>query len=79
MSRGDYEGCLDRAARATHPTEIAALRAELVERWKGDPRAEDLLELLYEHEATLGGSERQRWLNLCDSGDEVRRERRPNA
>jgi hypothetical protein len=49
MSTQDYFACLDRAARARGPAEVRQLRLEVMRRWRGDPRADDLVEALYAH------------------------------
>ncbi|MDQ3696750.1 MAG: hypothetical protein M3373_01815 [Gemmatimonadota bacterium] len=53
MSSQEYFDCIDRAARAARPDEIERLRAEVVGRWHGDPRADDLAEALYAHQERL--------------------------
>jgi hypothetical protein len=55
MSTHDYFRCIDRAARATAPDEVRELRAEVLRRWHGDPRADDLAEALYAHLERLAG------------------------
>src|SRR5919204_4748512 len=57
MSSHDYDRCIDRAANARTAEEIARLRAEVSRRWGGDPRANDLIEVLYAHETALAGGE----------------------
>jgi hypothetical protein len=55
MSTHEYFRCIDRAARATAPQEVRELRAEVLRRWQGDPRADDLAEALYAHLERLAG------------------------
>lgn len=55
MSSRDYYSCIDRAARARRPDEIRNLRGDVRQRWRGDPRADDLAEALYAHEERLAG------------------------
>ncbi|HEU4565130.1 MAG TPA: hypothetical protein VFS05_10795 [Gemmatimonadaceae bacterium] len=55
MSTHEYFACIDRAARATAPEEVRRLRGDVVQRWRGDPRADDLAEALYAHEERLAG------------------------
>ncbi|HET7585315.1 MAG TPA: hypothetical protein VFK13_10425 [Gemmatimonadaceae bacterium] len=57
MSNEEYYRCLERATEARRPEEIHALRSEVVRRWRGDPRADDLTEALYAHQERL--AERQ--------------------
>jgi hypothetical protein len=57
MSSHDYDRCIDSAADARTAEEIARLRAEVLRRWGGDPRANDLIEVLYAHEFALAGGD----------------------
>ena len=57
MSSHDYDRCIDRAANARTAGEISRLRAEVLRRWGGDPRANDLIEVLYAHEFALAGGD----------------------
>ena len=57
MSSQDYDRCIDCAANARTAEEIARLRAEVVRRWGGDPRANDLIEALYAHEFAMAGGD----------------------
>ena len=57
MSSHDYDRCIESAASASSADEIARLRAEVTRRWGGDPRANDLIEVLYAHETALAGGE----------------------
>ena len=57
MSAQDYDRCLDQAAAAARPGDIERLRADVMARWRGDPRAEDLVETLYVHQERLAARE----------------------
>ncbi|MDQ3809852.1 MAG: hypothetical protein M3336_06130 [Chloroflexota bacterium] len=57
MGTQDYAGYLDRAAAARSAEEVQHLRTELMHRWRGDPRADDLAEVLYAHQAQLAARE----------------------
>ena len=71
MSSHEYHECLERAASATRAADVAALRAEVLRRWEGDPRAQDLSELLHEHEVSLGGRDALRHLSRYDVTDDL--------
>jgi hypothetical protein len=57
MSSHGYDRCIESAASASSADEIASLRAEVTRRWGGDPRANDLIEVLYAHETALASGE----------------------
>ena len=57
MSNQEYFRCLDQAARATRAEEVQGLRTEVMRRWRGDPRADDLVEALYAHQERLAARE----------------------
>ena len=57
MSAQDYDRCLDQAAAAARPADVERLRAEVMARWRGDPRVEDLVETLYVHQEGLAARE----------------------
>ena len=57
MSGQDYLRCLDRAASATTAQDVQRLRADIMEHWRGDPRADDLTEVLYAHQERLTARE----------------------
>ena len=81
MNSHEYGECLERAANAKRATDVAALRAEVLQRWAGDPRAQDLSELLHEHEVMLGEGDGLRHLSHYDVTEETvaARPRRPIA
>ncbi len=49
MTAQDYIGYLERAAAASGAEEVERLRAEALERWRGDPWVADLAETLALH------------------------------
>jgi hypothetical protein len=53
MSNEEYFRCLDRAANARRPEDVLEIRNEVVRRFRGDPRADDLAEALYAHQERL--------------------------
>ncbi len=53
----EYFTYLDRAARATSAAEVERLRTQVLERWPGEPWAEDLMEALYAHRERLAAHE----------------------
>ncbi|MGH7719816.1 MAG: hypothetical protein ACREON_13360 [Gemmatimonadaceae bacterium] len=53
MSNEDYFRCLDQAATADRPEDVQRIRLEVIQRWRGDPRADDLAEALYAHQERL--------------------------
>ncbi len=57
MSIQEYDRCLDRAAAAARAADVERLRADVMARWRGDPRAEDLVETLYVHQERLAAGE----------------------
>ncbi len=57
MSNQDYFRCLDQAATATRAEQVQGLRTEVMRRWRGDPRADDLVEALYAHQERLATRE----------------------
>jgi hypothetical protein len=59
MSNLDYYRCLDTAASATSADDIRRLRDEVIRRWRGDPRADDLTEALYAHQLRFFGNVEQ--------------------
>ncbi|MEJ7809441.1 MAG: hypothetical protein WKG32_03400 [Gemmatimonadaceae bacterium] len=50
MSNEEYFRCLETAANASSAEEVRQLRAEVIRRWRGDPRADDLTEALHAHQ-----------------------------
>jgi hypothetical protein len=59
MSQREFFGYIDRAAQATDAGQVARLRLRLREHYKGDARADELCEALYEHELRLRGESGQ--------------------
>ena len=57
MSNHEYFRCLDQAATATRAEQVQGLRTEVMRRWRGDPRADDLVEALYAHQERLAARE----------------------
>ena len=57
MSTREYLSYLDRGAEAATAQDVQRLRAELVRHWRGDPRADDLVETLYVHQEGLAARE----------------------
>ena len=57
MSTQDYDRCLERAAAAARAADVERLRADVMARWRGDPRADDLVETLYVHQERLAARE----------------------
>ena len=57
MSNQDYFQCLDQAATASRADDVHRIRAEVSERWKGDPRADELADALYAHQERLAARE----------------------
>jgi hypothetical protein len=55
MPNRDYFECMERAAGARSAAEVAQLRLEMMRRWAGDPRADDLSEALYAHQLRFSG------------------------
>ena len=53
MTNEEYFRCLETGALARTPDEVARVRQEVRQRWRGDPRADDLAEALYAHEERL--------------------------
>ena len=53
MSNEDYFRCLDRGAVATRAADVRRIRLQVSERWRGDPRADELAEALGAHEKRL--------------------------
>ncbi len=53
MSTREYFSYLDRGAAATRAEDVQHLRTDLMRRWSGDPRADDLTEALYAHQERL--------------------------
>ena len=62
MSTQDYASYIDRGAAATTAAEVQHIRTELMQRWRGDPRAEDLAETLYAHQEHLAAREFMLWV-----------------
>jgi hypothetical protein len=62
MSTKAYASYIDRGAAAMTAAEVKQLRTELLQRWRGDPRAEDLAETLYAHEEHLAAREILVWV-----------------
>ena len=57
MSAQDYDRCLDQAAAAARAADVERLRMDVMVRWRGDPRADDLVETLYLHQEGLAARE----------------------
>lgn len=57
MSMQEYDRYLNRAAEAKHVADVRRLRAELIAEWRGDSRAEDLVEALYLHQQRLAAKD----------------------
>ena len=76
MSNLDYFRFLDRAANATSEAEVERIRAEVMQRWRGDPRADDLTEALYAHKTRFQDTES--YPHQWGIGEETRAERRPS-
>ena len=55
MPNQDYFECIERAAGARSAAEVARVRLEVMRRWAGDPRADDLSEALYAHQLRFSG------------------------
>jgi hypothetical protein len=55
MPDQDYFECMERAAGARSAAEVARVRSEVMGRWAGDPRADDLSEALYAHQLRFSG------------------------
>jgi hypothetical protein len=53
MSTREYFSYLDQGAAATKAEDVQHLRTDLMRRWPGDPRADDLTEALYAHQERL--------------------------
>ena len=57
MSTREYFSYLDEGAEATTAADVQHLRTDLMYRWPGDPRADDLTETLYMHQEQLAARE----------------------
>ena len=57
LSRHDYATYVDRGAGASSAAQVERLRTQLLERWRGDRRAEDLADVLYAHQERLAARE----------------------
>jgi hypothetical protein len=57
MSTREYFSYLDQGAEATTAADVQHLRTDLMHRWPGDPRAEDLTETLFMHQEQLAARE----------------------
>ena len=57
MTSREYFTCLERAADAASAAEVRRLRAEVLARWRGDPRADDRAEALHTHQERLAERE----------------------
>ena len=53
MSTKEYFSYLDRGATASSAEDVQHLRTDLMRRWPGDPRVDDLTEALYAHQERL--------------------------
>jgi hypothetical protein len=67
MSNDDYFRCLETAANARSEEEILRVRAEVLARWRGDPRADDLSEALYAHRERFLTGDRVSWSGRAES------------
>ncbi len=57
MSNQEYFHCLDEAATASRADDVHRIRTEVIQRWKGDPRADELADALYAHQERLAARE----------------------
>jgi hypothetical protein len=57
LSPHDYATYVARGAAASSAAQVERLRTQLLERWRGDPRAEDLADVLYAHQQQLAARE----------------------
>ncbi len=55
MSNEEYFRCLEAAANAPSADEVWRIRGEVLHRFRGDARADDLCEALHAHAARLAG------------------------
>ncbi|MDQ3809258.1 MAG: hypothetical protein M3336_03110 [Chloroflexota bacterium] len=78
MSNQEHFGYLVRGAAAQTAQEVHQLRTELIERWRGDPRAAALAETLDAHAEALAARETLRRGEASRAGSrlESRAERR---
>jgi hypothetical protein len=76
MSNRDYAEYLEHAVRATTPDEISRIRQRIVARWPGDPRAEGLVETLFEQESLMRDSEGSIGMRMGMVGEPTRAEPR---
>ena len=53
MSTREYFRYLDESAEAITAADVQHLRTDLMHKWPGDPRADDLTETLYMHQEQL--------------------------
>ena len=56
MSNESYFDFLERGAMSARPEDVRELRHEVMQRFRGDARADDLAEALYAHEVRLAES-----------------------
>ncbi|HJU64868.1 MAG TPA: hypothetical protein VJ596_04290 [Gemmatimonadaceae bacterium] len=75
MSNEEYFRCLDRAANARKPEDVLEIRNEVVRRFRGDPRADDLAEALYAHQERLIERSIERTSESSSAGSRAGRER----
>ena len=57
LSTHEYTTYVDRGAAASSAAQVERLRTQLLERWRGDRRAEELADVLYAHQERLAARE----------------------
>jgi hypothetical protein len=77
MPDQDYFECMERAAGARSAAEVARVRSEVMGRWAGDPRADDLSEALYHHQLRFSGGRVEHAIASSGVSEVTREQTRP--